>query len=199
MVARPTFPGCQPDPARRISDFFVRRQLQDLAEVGFEGLDQQGGRLPEQALKRGPGENFFPERRHGGLLPDPRGESFFGLEPAEHPLDDGRQEFQEVDIFDEVIACPPFHHLNGDPLVALSGDDDKGNGEAAFLQPVDQLFALRVGQFQVEQHQIDLPLLEVFDGFLRGGGGADPVAGPANGLLDETVQPRIVVDDQDVG
>ena len=75
-------------------------------------------------------------------------------ELVERAPDHGREKVDEVDVLDQIIEGAALHHVYRHAFIALSGDDDEGDGAARVRHGADEFPALNVAQFQVEQEQV---------------------------------------------
>ena len=109
---------------------------------------------------------------------------------------DRGQDLQELGAFDQVIPRAAFHHLDGHPFIALSGDDQEGGQALEVGELADDLPGIEVLQFQIQQKQVRLVRFQPGDGFRAGGGGGDGKALPFQRLGRQAQQAAVIVDNQ---
>ena len=103
---------------------------------------------------------------------------------------------KKLGAFDQIIPRAAFHHLDGHPFIALSGDDEEGGQAFEVGELADDLPGVEILEFQIQQKQIRLVLFQPGDGFRAGGGGGDGKALPFQGLGRQAQQAAIIIDDQ---
>jgi hypothetical protein len=114
----------------------------------------------------------------------------------EGTLDDLGNELEEVDVFDEIIERTAFHHLNRDAFIALACDDNEGNGALDAREVIDQILALDVVQFEIEQHQVGAIFLEPGDCVLAGKCGCNRKALALKCLLNEAQKALVIINNK---
>ena len=100
----------------------------------------------------------------------------------------------------QVVEGAQSHGFHRHPLVAERGHDHHRTGRV-LAQGAHQVGAVAVGQAQVRDHEVGVPILQGEEGFPEAPGGAEPGRGRRllEGPSDERVVSFVVLDDEDLG
>src|SRR6266581_352607 len=109
-----------------------------------------------------------------------------------HPVDD----LVITDGLHDVVGSPGLEGLHRSIHRGEGGAHDEGRLDAGGPHLGDQFDPILVGKADVAQGQVDLARTEYSHGITRGGGGADIVAGRANGHRDKLAKRQLVIHHQ---
>ena len=128
-----------------------------------------------------------------------RGQFPLLLNLRQHARGDRGQDLQKPGAFDQVIPSAAFHHLDGHPFVALSGDNQEGGQTVEEGELTDDLPGIEILKFQIQQKQIQRVVFQPGNGIRAGGGGGDGKTLPFQRPGRQAQQAAIVIDDQERG